>query len=95
MSPELSQNFCSIILQFLEKVPINANFSEFFKNLFIVHISEHFYKCLSKTVSEFSQFFSKFRLISVQFLLNFPTDFFKCFKMNSNLSCNFSKALNV
>ncbi len=93
MSQEFSQDSCKIILQFFGKVPINAKFYRLSRKL--VYFS-HFwtlFKCLSKTVLKFSKFFFKISLNFCAISPQFPYRLFKTiFTINSNLSCNFSKA---
>ncbi len=87
-----SQNFRKIIIQFLGKVPMSAAFFKVFLKL--VHRS-HFrttFNYVSKTVTQFSQIFSKFHYFSAQFLRCFFTGVSKLFRINSTLPCNFSKA---
>ncbi len=61
------------------------DFSEFLHNLFIAHISEHFFQYFPKPLSVLFQIFSKSHQISRQFLhtysfskvnLTFPYNFF-------------------
>ncbi len=89
MSQKFSQNFCKIIIQFLGKAPINAKFFRYFLKL----VYRSLFKCLSKTFQNFLNFL-KSSLNFALFCRGFPTSlshFF--FRINSNLFCNFSKAL--
>ncbi len=72
MFQEFFEDFCKIIFQFFEKVPINAKFFKIFpKFVYCAHFWTLF-KCLSKTVSEFSKFFFKISLYLGAIFLQFP-----------------------
>ncbi len=67
----VSRIFWKIISHFLGKTSINTRFSEFLHNLFISHISEHFFSTFSKPVPKLFQIFSKFHQIFAQFLYTY------------------------
>ncbi len=64
------------------------NFSEFLQNSFILYISEHFLSVFQKLFQNFPNFIKFLRSSYMVFLQPFQN----FFRINSNLSCNFSKA---
>ncbi len=84
---KFSQNYHSISWKSTYKCYIYLSFTK----TCLLFTFRNTFKYVSKTVTQFSQIFSKFHYISAQFLRCFLTGVSKFFRINSTLSCNFNK----